>query len=44
MPSPEGGAFSRNLANAILNAPSFSIRGGTREILKGIIARELGVR
>ncbi len=28
----------------ILNAPSFSIRGGTREILRGIIARGLGLR
>lgn len=43
-PSPEGSDFARNLANAIVNAPSFSIRGGTREILKGIIARELGMR
>ena len=25
-------------------APSFSLRGGTREILKGIIARGLGLR
>jgi hypothetical protein len=25
-------------------APSFSIRGGTREILRGIIARGLGLR
>lgn len=25
-------------------APSFSLRGGTREILRGIIARELGLR
>jgi alkylation response protein AidB-like acyl-CoA dehydrogenase len=44
MPSPDGDALSRNLANAILNTPAFTIRGGTREILKGIIARELGVR
>jgi len=27
-----------------LAAPSFSLRGGTREILRGIIARELGLR
>jgi alkylation response protein AidB-like acyl-CoA dehydrogenase len=27
-----------------LAAPSFSLRGGTREILRGIIARSLGVR
>lgn len=44
VPSLDGTRFQRNLANAILNAPSFTIRGGTREILKGIIARELGVR
>jgi hypothetical protein len=25
-------------------APTFSLRGGTREILRGIIARELGLR
>ena len=27
-----------------LVAPSFSLRGGTREILRGIIARGLGLR
>lgn len=43
-PSGDGGGFARNLANAILNSPAFTLRGGTREILKGIIARELGVR
>lgn len=32
------------LAYTILNAPSFSLRGGTREILRGIIARSLGLR
>lgn len=32
------------LAYAIMNAPSFSLRGGTREILRGIIARGLGLR
>jgi len=37
-------AFSAVLAQAILHAPSFSIRGGTREILRGIIARGLGLR
>jgi hypothetical protein len=25
-------------------APSFSLRGGTREILRGIVARGLGLR
>ena len=32
------------LAEAVLNAPSFTLRGGTREILRGIIARGLGLR
>ena len=32
------------LAYTILHAPSFSLRGGTREILRGIIARGLGLR
>jgi alkylation response protein AidB-like acyl-CoA dehydrogenase len=32
------------LAHLILTAPSFSLRGGTREILRGIIARGLGLR
>ena len=32
------------LAHLMMNAPSFSLRGGTREILRGIIARGLGLR
>jgi len=28
----------------VQRAPSFSLRGGTREILRGIIARGLGLR
>jgi hypothetical protein len=32
------------LARTLMNAPSFSIRGGTREILRGMIARGLGLR
>lgn len=32
------------LAGVIMNAPSFSIRGGTREILRSTIARGLGLR
>lgn len=36
--------FSAVLAHTILTAPSFSLRGGTREILRGIIARDLGLR
>jgi alkylation response protein AidB-like acyl-CoA dehydrogenase len=36
--------FSAVLARTLMNAPSFSIRGGTREILRGMIARGLGLR
>jgi alkylation response protein AidB-like acyl-CoA dehydrogenase len=45
MGMPGGGSdYSETLARAILDAPSFSIRGGTREILRGVIARGLGLR
>jgi alkylation response protein AidB-like acyl-CoA dehydrogenase len=36
--------YSAVLAYTMLHAPSFSLRGGTREILRGIIARGLGLR
>ncbi len=36
--------FSAALAHTMMHAPSFSLRGGTREILRGIIARGLGLR
>ena len=36
--------FVAVLAHLVLSAPSFSLRGGTREILRGIIARGLGLR
>lgn len=36
--------FRAALANTILIAPAFSLRGGTREILRGMIARGLGLR
>jgi alkylation response protein AidB-like acyl-CoA dehydrogenase len=36
--------YAAVLAYTILHAPSFSLRGGTREILRGIIARGLGLR
>jgi hypothetical protein len=38
------GAFNATLAYLVQASPSFSLRGGTREILRGIIARELGLR
>jgi len=36
--------FERTLSYLLQTSPSFSLRGGTREILRGIIARELGLR
>jgi alkylation response protein AidB-like acyl-CoA dehydrogenase len=38
------GDYQQILAHLLQNAPSFSLRGGTREILRGIIARGLGLR
>lgn len=44
-PDPRAaGAYSAVMANIVHNAPSWSLRGGTREILRGIIARGLGTR
>jgi alkylation response protein AidB-like acyl-CoA dehydrogenase len=40
----DAGPFESVLAELTQNAPSFSLRGGTREILRGIIARGLGLR
>ena len=36
--------FEEVLADTILHAPSWTLRGGTPEILRGIIARGLGLR
>lgn len=36
--------YSQALAQVLLHAPSFTIRGGTPEILRGMIARGLGLR
>ena len=44
---PDGGAeqeLAAVLAHLVMTAPSFSLRGGTREILRGMIARGLGLR
>lgn len=44
-PSTCGGSdYAQVLAYITQSAPSFSLRGGTREILRGIIARGLGLR
>ena len=39
-----GDSLSETLAHVVLHAPSYTLRGGTREILRGIIARGLGLR
>ncbi|MFC6886247.1 MULTISPECIES: acyl-CoA dehydrogenase family protein [Actinomadura] len=36
--------LARALAQAVVQAPGFTLRGGTNEILRGIVARGLGVR
>jgi alkylation response protein AidB-like acyl-CoA dehydrogenase len=41
---PPGETLARTLAYLTLINPTFSLRGGTRHILRGIIARELGLR
>ncbi|MCO1656017.1 acyl-CoA dehydrogenase family protein [Pseudonocardia sp. S2-4] len=42
-PGAEGG-YPRLLADAVLHAPGFTLRGGTNEVLRGIVARGLGLR
>jgi hypothetical protein len=42
-PDPKAGSmFESLLANATLVAPSYTIRGGTTEVLRSVIARDLG--
>jgi alkylation response protein AidB-like acyl-CoA dehydrogenase len=36
--------YSQAMAHVLLHAPSFTIRGGTPEVLRGMIARGLGLR
>jgi alkylation response protein AidB-like acyl-CoA dehydrogenase len=44
-PAPDStDRFEALLAQALLRGPSFTLRGGTTEILRGIIARRLGLR
>ena len=42
-PGAEDG-YARLLADAVLHAPGFTLRGGTNEILRGVVARGLGLR
>ncbi|MCX2756488.1 MULTISPECIES: acyl-CoA dehydrogenase family protein [unclassified Gordonia (in: high G+C Gram-positive bacteria)] len=39
-----GSEFDRLLAQSVLHTPAFTLRGGTNEILRGIVARGLGMR
>lgn len=43
VPGDEG-SFGATLAETMFHSPSISLRGGTREILYGIIARNIGLR
>jgi acyl-CoA dehydrogenase len=36
--------FDRLVGDAVLSAPGFTLRGGTNEILRGIVAKQMGVR
>ncbi|HZG88721.1 MAG TPA: acyl-CoA dehydrogenase family protein [Pseudonocardia sp.] len=42
--SGAGSGYARLLADAVLHAPGFTLRGGTNEVLRGIVARGLGLR
>ena len=44
LPEAPSARLMNTLNQCILNAPSFTLRGGTREILRGVIARGLGLR
>lgn len=43
-PEPGGPGYAGLLAHAVLHAPGFTIRGGTNEILRTVVARGLGLR
>ena len=44
-PDPEAADdLARLLAEGVLHAPGFTLRGGTSEILRGVMARGLGLR
>lgn len=44
MNDPAWGRFREAYAETLLLSPAFTLRGGTREILRGVIARGLGLR
>jgi acyl-CoA dehydrogenase len=42
--TPEAGRLAELLATARLHSPLFTLRGGTNEVLRGVVARGMGVR
>ncbi len=44
VPPGNNDVFDRLIEDAVLSAPGYTLRGGTNEILRGIVARSLGVR
>lgn len=42
--TPDGGGYRALLAEAVVQRPGFTLRGGTNEILRGVVARGLGMR
>jgi len=40
----DGSTYSEAVNQALLQRPGFTLRGGTNEILRGVIARGLGMR
>lgn len=43
-PDPDDAGFAGMLAHAVLHAPGFTLRGGTNEILRSVVARGLALR
>ncbi|MGZ5391997.1 MAG: acyl-CoA dehydrogenase family protein, partial [Mycobacterium sp.] len=42
--TPEAGRLAELVATARLHSPLFTLRGGTNEVLRGVVARGMGVR
>jgi alkylation response protein AidB-like acyl-CoA dehydrogenase len=43
-PDDPDDSYAQTMADVMLYAPAYTLRGGTREILRGVIARGLGLR
>jgi acyl-CoA dehydrogenase len=41
---PAGSPLAPMLTSAVLHVPGFTLRGGTNEVLRGVVARGLGMR